>query len=892
MQEQIKAILQNRYENHILPFFWQHGEEEQVLREYMNVIADCHIGAVCVESRPHPDFVGEKWWRDMDIILEEAVRRNMKVWILDDSHFPTGYANGAVEKAPLRLRRRGICYQGIPAAGKRVRISVDRFLRRQEKKEGIFDKLTGSKKKNRSFPKDELLSITAFRVDGVYKFRDLTDQVKGGILSWTPPEGKWKIGLCKLCYHCGMHENYINMMDEDSCRILIDTVYEPHYEHYKQYFGSTIAGFFSDEPELGNGPLYCFKKQLGTPVDEPWSDTLIPLLEKSMGSEWKNKLPLIWENNADTVETARVRYAYMDAVTRKVQQAFSFQIGDWCRTHGVQYIGHVIEDNNLHSRSGSSLGHYFRALSGQDMAGIDDIGGQVNPQQEDGPDRYFMFMPRDGEFFHYSLGKLAGSLAAVDPGKHGNAMCEIFGNYGWSEGFRLEKYLADHFMVRGVNYFVPHAFSPKAFPDIDCPPHFYAHGRNPQYRHFSALMDYMNRVSNLISGGRHVASVAILYHGEADWAGEAMMMQKPARRLLDAQIDFDFIPVDVFTEREYYHTSLNGEFRVHNQVYRVLIIPWAQFISEHLADAVEELRKIQIPVYFIQALPNGIYDGVSTALKKVQNCKVVSLEQLVNELERISVPQIRIAPQNNRIRAMHYSNGYEMFYFVNEGTETYRGTVTVPASGTYAAYCAERNRLEQVSGFSDGISTTVKVEIETRQSLILLFDSFSAEEIHPALEQEIRKGKELDWDCVWQRSICTSQEYPEFGKKKEVQLPDVVSEELPKFSGMIRYENSITLSGTEEQILLEITNAWEGVEVFVNGISAGIQIVPTYRFDLTGLVKAGINQITIDVSTTLERERRAGRESILELLQHQKTMSPTGITGKVRIFACGKNRKE
>ena len=37
--------------------------------------------------------------------------------------------------------------------------------------------------------------------------------------------------------------------------MLLDTVYEPHYAHYAAEFGQTIAGFFSDEPELGNVPL-------------------------------------------------------------------------------------------------------------------------------------------------------------------------------------------------------------------------------------------------------------------------------------------------------------------------------------------------------------------------------------------------------------------------------------------------------------------------------------------------------------------------------------------------------------------------------------------------------------------------------------------------------------
>ena len=86
----ITKLLNENYGNYIMPFFWQHGEEENVLREYMGVIHGSGIGAVCVESRPHPDFCGEKWWKDMDVILDEAKKRGMKVWILDHSHKPNG----------------------------------------------------------------------------------------------------------------------------------------------------------------------------------------------------------------------------------------------------------------------------------------------------------------------------------------------------------------------------------------------------------------------------------------------------------------------------------------------------------------------------------------------------------------------------------------------------------------------------------------------------------------------------------------------------------------------------------------------------------------------------------------------------------------------------------
>ena len=96
-------VLTGREDNYILPFFWQHGENEKTLRTYMRAIHDSHIGAVCVESRPHPEFAGPKWWKDLGIILNEAETHGMRIWILDDAHFLTGYANGAVLKAKKEL---------------------------------------------------------------------------------------------------------------------------------------------------------------------------------------------------------------------------------------------------------------------------------------------------------------------------------------------------------------------------------------------------------------------------------------------------------------------------------------------------------------------------------------------------------------------------------------------------------------------------------------------------------------------------------------------------------------------------------------------------------------------------------------------------------------------
>lgn len=885
----MRKILAGSYDNHIMPFFWQHGEDESILREYMGVIHDSGIEAVCVESRPHPDFCGDKWWQDMDVILDEAKKRGMKVWILDDSHFPTGFANGALEDAPEELCRQGICYESrMVNGGKRTLIDVNKFLKKKNNKISFFDVVANLGKKRRRFSDDVILSVTAIRLSKKEEYHnqeiiDLTPMIQNGRCIWTAPKGQWKIGLCKLSRNCGAHRNYINMMNPDSCRVILDSVYEPHFIHYGEEFGKTIAGFFSDEPELGNGKMYS-NEPLGADQDLPWSHMLIPELEKTLGSGWENCMPYLWEPDLNPAQTARVRYAYMDAVTRGVKNAFSEQIGEWCQKHNVEYIGHVVEDNNGHARTGGSLGHYFRGLSGQDMAGIDDIGGQVMPQGEDGPDTFMHFQKRDGEFYHYVLGKLGPSLAAIDEKKQGRTMCEIFGNYGWAEGLRLERYLADHFMVNGVNQFVPHAFSAKAFPDPDCPPHFYAHGHNPQYRHFKSLMGYMNRVCELISGGRHIAPVAMLYHGEAEWTGDAMMMQKPARKLWDAQIDFDIIPTDVFRDMEYYHTNLETEFRVNTQVYRALVIPYAQFISPFLVKGIQKLLNFGIPVIFVDGLPKGFYEGKGNIESIKEKCLTVPLDSIVEVLQRKDVPEIMLNPSNNRIRYLHYRKETDLYYFINEGTEVYRGIVELPQTGAVYAYNAWDNILEKVKGTQDGGKSRITVELEPLQSLILIFDEVEEDIVRQPLALIEKEGEEAVFADQWQRSVCKSIAYPDFEQKKKIDLPDKLSNEKPDFSGWVRYENKILLSEAKRTVLT-ISDAYEGVEVFVNDVSAGVQIVPTYRFDITDLVIKGENRITIEVSTTLERERASAKnQTVTEKLMRRKVLAPTGITGEVKVY--------
>ncbi len=897
MSEKIEKLLSGKGENYIFPFFWQHGETEEVLREYMDVIDKSNIKAVCVESRPHPDFCGEKWWQDMDVILDEAKKRNMKVWILDDSHFPTGYANGALEKEPDTLRRQSICCRIEEAEGGETFAVTAENLKHPNPFQKTMVENFVMQGETPVFDDDELLGVYAVRMDRekdgftdtAYRI-DLTPERTEAShgdagLNWQVPEGKWKIYTLHLSRNFGYHRSYINMMNRQSCKVLLDAVYEPHYAHYKELFGTTIAGFFSDEPEIGNGHLYELDDVFGTMVDFPWSRELSEQLAAEIGEENFWKLALLWENDADKTLTASVRYQYMDLVTRLVQKDFSEQIGNWCRAHGVKYIGHMIEDDNHHSRLGSSLGHYFRGLRGQDMAGIDDIGGQVLPQQENVSYNMGTFQHRDGVFYHYVLGKLASSAASLEPQKHGDSMCEIFGNYGWEEGVQLEKYLADHFLVRGVNHYVPHAFSAKDFPDPDCPPHFYAHGNNPQYRAFGALMAYMNRVCELLSDSVHQTSTALLYDGEADWTGTAERCGKAAQILYDRQADYDIIPQDVFAEREFYQTEiLPGEFKVNRQKYRRLILTPTKYVTEAFAQAVKELTDAGVKVYLLGDTPEilGKADGEGRELDAVEQ---ISYEILAEFAENKFSDIVKLSPSNDRIRCCHYQyeDGSSMLFFVNEGTETYEGNIAIlPEVQTIYGYDAWNNQVYPVekNGFGE-----VTVTIEPRKSEIFILNDPAAASLsfQKTVEQRLcgQEGKCTELTEGWKRSVCRSIVYPAFEGEKEISLPDPLAEEQPLFSGFVRYEKSITLEDNRS-VLLEITDAAEGVEVFLNGKSLGIQIVPHYLYDLSEAAVVGENKLVIEVATTLEREMSVvpdvyGREK-------EKPTCGSGITGNVKLY--------
>ena len=160
----------------------------------------------------------------------------------------------------------------------------------------------------------------------------------------------------------------------------------------------------------------------------------------------------------------------------------------------------------------------------------------------------------------------------------------------------------------------------------------------------------------------------------------------------------------------------------------------------------------------------------------------------------------------------------------NEGDDIYEGNVQIPDERDCYIYDAWENTVyrAEVLREEDKKAKKVSLSLEPLKSQIVIFDQ--KESVEEVLKQEkcplAVSGEEVKLGTVWKRSICRSIDYPKFGEKKEICLPDLLHEEEPLFSGFVRYENQFEGKAGETYVL-EYSDAYEGVEVFVNGKKSG-----------------------------------------------------------------------
>ena len=862
MEIKIKECLENKQDSYILPFLWLHGEPKERIREEILAIKNSGIKEFCAESRPYEKFCQEEWWEDFGFILKTAREYDMGVWLLDDRAFPTGYANGYLEKEENEhLRKKLIREFQVEAQGptKCAKFYIG----------------------GRIFEGESVISITACKYnkgetgEGLdYKTAvDLTANLSNGMVYWDVPKGNWRICVTVATkpfkYKNDRFFYYIDMLNKESCHAMIDSIYEPHYNHFKEYFGNTFKGFFSDEPGFLN-VLYTYENKLGIMESPyPWSMALPKLMAQSAKVSEKEIwlwLPALWEDFGEV--TSLMRTHYMEAVTRLYQENFSYQLGNWCREHGVMYIGHVIEDMGAHTRLGYGSGHYFRALDGQDMGGVDivlmqDIPGITNnihraPLADGGA--------ADPSFFHYTLPKLASSHSHIQPLKQNRAMCEIFGAFGWAEGLPFMKGLLDVMLASGINYFVPHAFSAKE-EDTDCPPHFYNGGKNIQYPLFKNLMEYMGRCSHALSGGKHKADVAVFYNAEGEWAGgEYEQFYNICRVLTQSNIDFDIVPLDALTSRG---EVQGGKLYINGEDYGALIVSKCERLPTKCILTLDRYASSGLPVIFVNGMVKKTAEGTKIPFSQ-SKFERVSLKGLAKNLKGRGVCQLECKGQGiENLRFYHVEReNKDIYLFSNEGNKT---DIVAQIKLKQAGECLIYEPWDNKCYCQDAKDGYLDLILEKNNMLFVIFGDEIPKNIPKMKRESMRTRCNIPFDIyLKEEGSDTACSIAKGSELFDITAPN----KYPDFSGSVIYEGKF--KGIDGFDVIDFGDVGETCELWVNGKYLGARINAPYKFSLKDALKEGENELKVVVSANLGHRRRDGLSSYMQI-------PPTGLLGDIYL---------
>ena len=863
MAAYFEQMLGSTYDNHVLPFLWLKGEAHETITEYLEQIAGAGIREVCLESRTHPEFCRNGWWSDLRFIIGECKRLGLKIWLLDDAHFPTGYANGALASDDVdpALKKTVLKHRTVTVVGPQPSTAI--------KLGNLMD------------PTERFVGVAAFDAAGtplnLAISVEQTDDSASARLRFDAPAGVTTVELYVASQKTGFRDEYINMVDAASCRTLIDAVYEPTFEHLGDEFGCTILGFFTDEPGLMNEKGAALEdasadSSIGrSDMALPWSGELAQRLHKALGENWLAELRGLWTRDA---AGAHARHTYMDIATQLYRECFDEQIGDWCRSHGVMHIGHVIEDKSYHTRLGQGAGHYFRAVAGQDMAGIDVVINQLAPGIDHGLYSYF-HGAWDMEFFTYALAKLGSSAARLDPKKQGRCMAEVFGAFGWHEGLREMKWIADHMLVRGVNWFTPHAFSMAPFPDWDCPPHFYAHGNNPQWPHFGQLMRYMNRTATLFSEGSATRPVAILYHADAEWAGAAMPVERVAAELTRAQIDFDFVPAEAFEDEDRYKVSIaDGELVVNGCRYQAFVMPGASFIGAATAEAVRRMAAAGVMVFAVDKVPGAFYDADGAV--ELGGLTATPLADVAGALAGSGLQTVVTDTPQPWLRALRYERAGETYVMLANEHPRERIDCTV-ALATGEPLCGTRLDLlnDAEAAAFDGA-----LELAPFESCLVVLGASGKFEPSDSTSVSTGTALTLGIDGPWTVALSPAGGDATFGEEQKLaRLCDLTAELFAGTCGTYRYRTSFDLTSDCVDAAIDLGDVYETATLSLDGHPLGTRICPPYRFT-AGTLAAGAHELTIDVINTLDH-------AVSDIFALTEPVAPSGILGPVTL--CGQN---
>jgi alpha-L-rhamnosidase len=537
----------------ILPFWFLNGElDTDEMSFQLQELRDKGMHGVVFHGRYGLEmpYLGERYLDRIRFGVEEANRLGLAAWIYDEMNWPSGTADKRVLRERPHLAQRYLECVSFTITGP------------------WFMCLTGEDSRYLDFQRST--PVAAFAIGEAGEVLDLTPNLSfQKVVPWEVPPGTWR-----LCYVVEKRaEYYIDALDPESTAEFLRLGYAPYLDALGDGAagpsGRSVVGFYSDEPAM-----HYFLTAGDNPV-VPWTKGMFRRFAERNGYDLRSRLvDLFFDVRPDAANT---RHDFYSTTTEFYSEAYYRQIRDWCRDRGVLFTAHLLYEEWLRPMIRVE-GNLFKHYANMDVVAVDHLYPVIGTRQA--PDQHVAMKVASSAAHHFGSRRL---------------ICESFGGIFMDATMQRMKWIADWEYVLGVNLLNPHGFhyTFEGARKRDWPPSmFYQY---PWWRYYERFSAYISRISEMLTGGRHVAKVAMVWPINAAFATYLPQEPTPDGTAIQAGLnvltdvllrlhhDFDYVDEDVLAGAE----IREGRVRVADEEYELVIVPPMSHIRSATLDALE-----------------------------------------------------------------------------------------------------------------------------------------------------------------------------------------------------------------------------------------------------------------------------------------------------------------
>jgi hypothetical protein len=718
-------------EYHTVPSWWWDGGDQitpERLSWELDRLQSQGLDTVClIHLAPFmlkPAYHTEAWWDVVRGLADDLSSRGMKLWISDGMAWGSPLINNTVLEEDASYGGQILAQTSQDCHG-----PADVLVEIPAGPEVI--KILGAF----AYPR-------ASRGLDLERRQDLSNLIRGRELRWTAPAGDWTVVMfySKPGYEQGQTNfatfqgpgrgKALDYMNPKATRRLLDVTLGEYERRLQGHIGKTVVATFQDE----------LLTTLGFPPISPY---FFPAFKEWKGYESLPYLVALFRDAGPL--TPKIRCDYFDVWVRLVEESYFKPQFKWYEKRGMKVV------HDQHGRGSLTLGvrlygDYFRTMRWYQGPGADDW-------HEARPGRNLRDL------------KLASSIAHLY--NRPRVFAEALHTAGWGLTMAQQRQVVNEEYVMGVNLYDEVGFN------------YTTHGswfewapsvtmfRQPYFRHKRLFNDYVNRLSFLMSQGRHVCDVAVLYPVTSLQANmsaqggnsKAELTESEyyqlTEKLFYGQIDFDIIDDESVLRAD----CSKGRLGVSGESYRILIVPPMTCIRRDTLAKIAQFHKGGGIVIGLSMLPTdsveaGAEDGqVKQMVEAIFGPdpgpagfggrggaagKAFFLPDGFFQADRLiqeNLPLDMVTPVSSLL-ANHRRVGNQDFYLIyNSSNQAVDGEVKLKTAGQPVLWDAETGKTEPLlSRRQEGDYTAVRLQLGPYEARLL---SFSKEADLPSVQTDL-----------------------------------------------------------------------------------------------------------------------------------------------------------